>query len=76
MLNTWSALLKSTLQSSACFWLVIRNFPFLSFIPWSWNNIDCETLLASVDLTKLTDKQSDYINVPKKGPFKDDTYRY
>ena len=27
-------------------------------------------------LTKLTDKQSDYIGVKKAGPFKDDSYRY
>ena len=27
-------------------------------------------------LTKLTDKQGDYINVPIKGPFKNDEYRY
>jgi adenosylhomocysteinase len=29
-----------------------------------------------VKLTKLTDKQSAYINVPQSGPFKADTYRY
>jgi adenosylhomocysteinase len=29
-----------------------------------------------VKLTKLTDKQSSYINVPKEGPFKPDHYRY
>jgi adenosylhomocysteinase len=29
-----------------------------------------------VKLTKLTDKQSAYINVPRTGPFKADTYRY
>jgi len=29
-----------------------------------------------VKLTKLTDKQSAYINVPQSGPFKPDTYRY
>jgi hypothetical protein len=27
-------------------------------------------------LTKLTDKQGEYINVPIKGPFKNDEYRY
>ena len=27
-------------------------------------------------LTKLNDKQADYIGVKKKGPFKDDSYRY
>ena len=27
-------------------------------------------------LTKLTDKQAEYIGVKKEGPFKDDTYRY
>ena len=27
-------------------------------------------------LTKLTDKQADYIGVKKQGPFKDDSYRY
>ena len=27
-------------------------------------------------LTELTDKQADYIGVSKKGPFKDNTYRY
>ena len=27
-------------------------------------------------LTKLTDKQADYIGVKKEGPFKDDAYRY
>ena len=29
-----------------------------------------------VKLTKLTQKQSKYIGVSSKGPFKDDTYRY
>ena len=29
-----------------------------------------------VKLTKLTDKQSDYISVPQMGPFKPDHYRY
>ena len=29
-----------------------------------------------VHLTKLTDQQSAYINVPQSGPFKPDTYRY
>ncbi|MGC9954663.1 MAG: adenosylhomocysteinase [Rhizomicrobium sp.] len=29
-----------------------------------------------VKLTKLTEKQSAYINVPQSGPFKADTYRY
>ncbi len=29
-----------------------------------------------VKLTKLTDKQSDYISVPQQGPFKPDHYRY
>jgi len=29
-----------------------------------------------VHLTKLTDQQSAYINVPQAGPFKPDTYRY
>jgi adenosylhomocysteinase len=28
------------------------------------------------NLTELSDKQSDYINIPKAGPFKPDTYRY
>jgi adenosylhomocysteinase len=27
-------------------------------------------------LTELSDKQSDYINIPKSGPYKADTYRY
>ena len=27
-------------------------------------------------LTKLNDKQADYIGVKKEGPFKDDSYRY
>ena len=27
-------------------------------------------------LTKLSDKQAEYIGVNKKGPFKEDTYRY
>jgi adenosylhomocysteinase len=27
-------------------------------------------------LTELSDKQSDYINIPKAGPYKPDTYRY
>jgi adenosylhomocysteinase len=27
-------------------------------------------------LTELSDKQSGYINVPKTGPYKPDTYRY
>ena len=27
-------------------------------------------------LTELTDKQAEYIGVDKKGPFKDNTYRY
>jgi adenosylhomocysteinase len=29
-----------------------------------------------VKLTKLTDKQSDYVSIPKAGPFKPDHYRY
>ena len=29
-----------------------------------------------VELTVLTDEQADYIGVPKKGPFKPETYRY
>jgi adenosylhomocysteinase len=29
-----------------------------------------------VELTQLTDEQSEYISVPKTGPFKPDTYRY
>src|SRR6202041_1475876 len=29
-----------------------------------------------VKLTKLSDKQSDYLGVPEQGPFKPDTYRY
>ena len=29
-----------------------------------------------VKLTKLSEKQSKYIGVSLKGPFKDDTYRY
>ena len=27
-------------------------------------------------LTELSDKQSAYINIPKAGPYKPDTYRY
>jgi adenosylhomocysteinase len=29
-----------------------------------------------VKLTELSDKQSDYISIPKSGPYKPDTYRY
>ncbi len=29
-----------------------------------------------VKLTKLSDKQDDYIGVPVKGPYKPDYYRY
>ena len=29
-----------------------------------------------VKLTTLSDKQSDYISIPKTGPYKPDTYRY
>ena len=29
-----------------------------------------------VQLTELNDKQSDYISIPKQGPYKPDTYRY
>ncbi|MBR9704099.1 adenosylhomocysteinase [Candidatus Pacearchaeota archaeon] len=29
-----------------------------------------------VKLTKLTDKQSKYVNIPKEGPYKSDHYRY
>ncbi len=29
-----------------------------------------------VKLTELSDKQSDYISIPKAGPYKPDTYRY
>ena len=29
-----------------------------------------------VQLTTLSDKQSDYISIPKAGPYKPDTYRY
>ena len=29
-----------------------------------------------VKLTKLTKKQSEYLNVPKDGPFKSEQYRY
>jgi adenosylhomocysteinase len=29
-----------------------------------------------VHLTELSPKQSDYINIPKSGPYKPDTYRY
>jgi adenosylhomocysteinase len=29
-----------------------------------------------VKLTEMSDKQSTYINVPKDGPFKPDSYRY
>jgi adenosylhomocysteinase len=29
-----------------------------------------------VELTELSNKQSDYISIPKAGPFKPDTYRY
>ena len=29
-----------------------------------------------IHLTKMTDEQSDYIGIPKKGPFKPDGYRY
>ena len=34
--------------------------------------------LGSLDvhLTKLTQKQADYINVPVEGPYKSDAYRY
>ena len=27
-------------------------------------------------VTKLTQDQADYINVPKDGPFKEETYKY
>ncbi|SFV87088.1 Adenosylhomocysteinase [hydrothermal vent metagenome] len=27
-------------------------------------------------MTKLTDKQADYINVPNQGPFKPESYKY
>ena len=29
-----------------------------------------------IHLTEMTDEQSDYIGIPKKGPFKPDGYRY
>ena len=29
-----------------------------------------------VKLTEMSEKQADYIGVPKQGPFKPDTYRY
>jgi len=29
-----------------------------------------------VKLTELSDKQADYISIPKSGPYKPDTYRY
>ena len=29
-----------------------------------------------IQLTELTDEQVDYSGIPKKGPFKPDTYRY
>jgi adenosylhomocysteinase len=29
-----------------------------------------------VKLTQLSDKQSEYISIPKSGPYKPDTYRY
>jgi adenosylhomocysteinase len=29
-----------------------------------------------VQLTELSTKQSDYITIPKQGPYKPDTYRY
>jgi adenosylhomocysteinase len=29
-----------------------------------------------VNLTELSTKQSDYISIPKSGPYKPDTYRY
>jgi len=29
-----------------------------------------------VKLTELTDKQSDYLGIPKNGPYKPDNYRY
>ncbi|MEJ6619858.1 MAG: adenosylhomocysteinase, partial [Pontimonas sp.] len=29
-----------------------------------------------VELTELSDKQADYIGVPKQGPYKVDHYRY
>ena len=29
-----------------------------------------------IHLTQMTDEQSDYIGIPKKGPFKPDRYRY
>ncbi|MFW6094796.1 MAG: adenosylhomocysteinase, partial [Pseudomonadota bacterium] len=30
----------------------------------------------NVRLTELTDKQADYLGIPKNGPFKPDWYRY
>ena len=27
-------------------------------------------------VTKLTDEQAEYIDVPKEGPFKEDAYKY
>ena len=43
--------------------------------------LDEEVALLHLDhlgihLTELTDVQSDYIGIPKKGPFKPDGYRY
>jgi adenosylhomocysteinase len=29
-----------------------------------------------VHLTEMTDEQAKYLNIPKKGPFKPDQYRY
>ena len=29
-----------------------------------------------VKLTKLSDKQAEYLGIPKEGPFKPDIYRY
>ena len=34
------------------------------------------TSLPTSKLTKLSEKQADYIGVKKEGPFKEDTYRY
>ena len=36
--------------------------------------LDLEKL--GVKLTTLTDEQSEYLGVPKEGPFKPDHYRY
>jgi adenosylhomocysteinase len=34
------------------------------------------TLVMAVKFTELSTEQADYINVPKQGPFKPESYRY